>query len=301
MVAWISALADLDMGSVLLVLTQAGVYLGALLAVGAVLFRSLFPGAPDFVARSARRMGVLASAAALVLIHLKWPLQASYLGGGTLVAATDPVLLMLVVEGAFGVQLLLVAGGVVLLQSGLLPLRLPVSVKAVALVVGCLLILSAFAQVGHTVREPRALLAGLLMVHLLCVAFWLGALWPLFRLSHGQQGTDAAAILKRFGQVAALAVGLLVLAGVVLGWQLLGGLQPLFTTAYGQLLLVKLSAVALLLAFAAMNKFWLVPAFERGAPGAPRRLRRSILGEMVLAIMIVLVTALLTSVGTPAT
>ncbi|ABI55852.1 copper resistance D family protein [Alkalilimnicola ehrlichii MLHE-1] len=297
--AWVSALADQDAWSVLLILVDAGIYLGALLAVGSVLFRFVFRGGPDRAHQSARRMGALAAAAALVLLLLKWPLQAGFLGGGTLSAATDPMLLMMLLDGAFGIQLLLMAGGLVVLQFGLLRVPLPMPLRVVAATAGCALVLSAFVQVGHTVREPRTLLMGLLMLHLLCVAFWLAALPPLHQVSYGQDRWEAAAILRRFGQLATFAVGVLVVAGVALAWQLLGGLQPLLTTAYGQVLLGKVSAVGLLLLFAAMNKLWLVPAFENAAPAAPLRLRRSIRIEAVIAILIVLITALLTSVGTP--
>lgn len=58
--------------------------------------------------------------------------------------------------------------------------------------------------------------------------------------------------------------------------------------------------VALLLLLAASNKWRLVPAFERGEPRASQRLRRSIALEIGLVGLVLLVTAVLTTVSSPA-
>lgn len=118
-------------------------------------------------------------------------------------------------------------------------------------------------------------------------------------MSPGHRKRAAARILARFGRVAAAGVALLVLAGVVLAALLLGGIEPLIATAYGQFLLAKLVIVTLLLLLAATNKWLLVPAFERGDARAPRQLRRSIALEIALVTAILLVTAALTTVSSP--
>jgi putative copper export protein len=45
--------------------------------------------------------------------------------------------------------------------------------------------------------------AGLLMVHLLIVAFWFGGLWPLYVVSLRETPTQAAVVIERFSAVAA--------------------------------------------------------------------------------------------------
>jgi len=61
----------------------------------------------------------------------------------------------------------------------------------------------AFALTGHTSEHaPRALLAPLLCVHLLVVAFWFGALLPLFICSRHETRADAVALLRAFSGVA---------------------------------------------------------------------------------------------------
>ncbi|MGM0554309.1 MAG: copper resistance D family protein [Pseudomonadota bacterium] len=298
--AWWSALSEVNAWSIAMILVAAGFYLGALLASGVVLFRLVFPDLPDPERRAAIRMGAIAAGVAIALALLQWPLQAGYLGGGTIASAIDPMLLGVVFEGAPGTRLILAVSGLLLVQAILLDTRTLPAVSHGLSLAGVGLVMLAFVQVGHTVNEPRILLAGLLILHLLTAAFWIGSLRPLYRLAgHTGEAEDAARILARFGQVAMVGVGLLVLAGLVLAWWLLGGVTPLLTTGYGQFLLGKVGIVALLLLLAATNKWRLVPAFERREATASRRLRRSIALEMVLVGAILLVTAALTSVSSP--
>ncbi|MGM0672069.1 copper resistance D family protein [Thioalkalivibrio sp.] len=299
--AWLSTLAGVEPWTVAIILVTAGFYGGALLATGAVVFRLAFPDLPDPERRAASRFGAIAAWAAVVLALLQWPLQAGYLGGGGFGSAVDPALLGMVFEGAQGTRLILAVTGLLLMQAILLDARRLPGLGYGLSLAGVGLAMLAFVQVGHTVGEPRVLLGGLLVLHLLAVAFWVGSLWPLYRLAGSPPGeNDAARILARFGQLAAFGVGLLVLAGVVLASLLLGGITPLLTTSYGQLLIGKVLIVGLLLLLAATNKWRLVPAFERGEPRAPGRLRRSIALEGTLVAAILLVTAVLTTVSSPA-
>ena len=298
--AWMSALAGVEAWTVAMILVAAGFYLGALLASGAVLFRLAFPDLPDPERRAASRTGAIAAWLAIALVLLQWPLQAGYLGGGNVASAVDPMLLGIVFEGAQGTRLILAVAGLLLVQAILLDARTLPEVSHGLSLAGVGLVMLAFVQVGHTVGEPRILLAGLLILHLLAAAFWIGSLWPLYRLAgHPPEGGNAARILARFGQVAAFGVGVLVLAGVILAVLLLGGITPLFATGYGQFLIGKVLIVVLLLLLAAVNKWRLVPAFERAEATAPRRLRRSIALEVALVGGILLVTAVLTSVSSP--
>ena len=103
----------------------------------------------------------------------------------------------------------------------------------------------------------------------------------------------------QFGVIAAYAVGLLVAAGVTLSWLLSGSLSALFGTAYGWALLAKVALVTGLLGFAAFNKWRLVPALRSGDGMATAALRRSISAEMAVVVLILLVTATITSLTTP--
>lgn len=279
---------------------SAGFYAAALYAAGLCLFRLTFPESVDRLKRMLNLGTVVASVFAALLVLLKWPLQAIYLGGDRLAAAFDPVLLQMVFDGPQGTQLVTALAGLMLIQGALLDgarKRLWGRLLAMA---GVVLLITAFAQIGHTRDEPRWLLGGLLGIHLAAAAFWLASLPPLFRLAGTATQEQAAAVLARFGRIGAVFVPVLLLAGGVLAWLLAGGLVPLFTTGYGQLLLAKLGLVVVLLGFAAANKWRLVPAFAEGRPGAAVALRRSIVTEGVLVAVILLVTAVVTTVTSPA-
>ena len=161
---------------------------------------------------------------------------------------------------------------------------------------GSLAVAVSFAQVGHTLGEPRSALAILLVLHLLTAAFWVGALAPLRRAALSPEGAD---VLHHFGKIAAFGVGVLALAGVGLAYLLSGSVAAMIGTAYGLGLLIKVGIVAALLGLAALNKLRLVPALRADRPGAAQALRRSISWEMLAVVLILLATATITSVTTP--
>lgn len=293
-------LGDLDAWTLSLVIVSAAFYGSVLAAAGSVPLKLVFREMPASGQSLLATQLVIAAWLGIVLVLLQWPLQAAFLGGGTLASAFDPFLLAVIFDSAQGNRILLAVSGLVLLHAALLE-RVRIGLAAPVLgLLGAVLVLLAFVQVGHTRDEPRWLLAGLLLVHLAAVAFWIAALIPLHQLAgRGDDDRAIARLLSRFGRIAAGVVGLLLVAGAILGWMLLGGLLPLLTTGYGQLLSLKLLLVGILLGFAAWNKWRLVPAFERGDAAARARLRRSIRGEMLLVLAILLATALLTTTSSP--
>ena len=70
-------------------------------------------------------------------------------------------------------------------------------------------------------------------------------------------------------------------------------------TTYGRLLAVKLAVFVLLLGLAAFNRLRLTPALLAGDAGAGARLRRSIGLEFAAVLVILVVTAVLTTVASP--
>lgn len=293
-------MGGLDGWTLSLTLAYAAFFGSALVAAGSVPLMLIFREVPAAGQSALARQLAIAAWLAIALVLLQWPLQAAFLGGGTLASAFDPFLLELVFESPQGNRILFAVAGLLLLHAVLLGRGRASSALALVGVLGAFLVLLAFVQTGHTRDEPRWLLAGLLLVHLAAVAFWIAALYPLLRLtSRTDDQRGSASALERFGRVSIVSVGLLLAAGAVLAWMLLGGLGALFTSAYGQVLLVKLVLVATLLGFAAWNKWRLVPAFEQGDPQARARLRRSIRVEVLLFLSILLVTAFLTTTLSP--
>jgi copper resistance protein D len=159
---------------------------------------------------------------------------------------------------------------------------------------------TAFAWTGHThalgARMPAVLL---ICLHLLGAGFWLGALLPLLMIAENPDPARVTAATGRFGAAAALIVGVLLAAGFGLLWMLAGDWSNLWATAYGRGMSLKVSLVAGLLGFAAWNKWSLTPRLQAHDIRAAQSLRRSIKCELLLAGLILLVTAGLTTLTGP--
>jgi putative copper resistance protein D len=154
------------------------------------------------------------------------------------------------------------------------------------------------AVIGMLPQRPPwwALLLG---VHLLTAAFWLGALAPLGFIARQGDLTQIAASSSRFGAAAVFVLGAMIAAAATLLWLLLGGFANLAGSTYGRLATLKLAFVAGLLCLAAFNKLRLTPRLLDGDTGAVRSLRTSIRLELLLAALVLTVTAVLTSAAGP--
>jgi len=165
---------------------------------------------------------------------------------------------------------------------------------------GALLAAGSFAALGHVhALKPNGAATLLLILHLWCGAFWLGALWPLLEVARGGDDAQTAAVAARFGNIAVILVIALIAAGALLLYRLLGNVSELWTSAYGRMLSLKMLVVAALLCAAALNKLRLTPRLAAGDAEAGVHLRRSIGIEMILGGTILLVTAALTTLAGP--
>ncbi|GHD84848.1 copper resistance protein CopC [Streptomyces naganishii] len=241
---------------------------------------------------------------------------------------------------------------------------------AVVLALALALTWAASDHASAGVQVPAAMTSSVL--HLLAMAVWLGGLTALLTLLTALQRPAAAArepagettpaggadpardavetpaakapgtarfdvpgltsAVARFSRVAFASVAVLVLTGVYQSWRGLGSWTALAETAYGRLLLVKLVAVALLLAAAGLSRRWtarlvatdaeaavrgisrattaarervpqraggpsLPAAAEPAGPFAPdaqlRGLRRSVLTEVGVGVMVLVITTVL--------
>lgn len=287
-----TGLAPIDGVVVLAILAKALGYGAVLLAMGSVLFTALFAKrAEKSVLRLARHLAVGAAIVGLAVLALRFGIRAARISGMGFEGATDPMMLGFVWDSPLGTAAIWRGVG----ELAILAILLPRVGQWVALV-GCLAIVISFAHVGHSLGEPRAVLAVLLVLHLLAAAFWVGALLPLRKAAPTSTGAD---LLHHFGSVAAYGVAVLLVAGAALAWLLSGSVAALFGTAYGLGLLIKVVIVSALLGLAALNKLRFVPALRTEERGAEIALRWSISMEMLAAVLILFATATLTSVTTP--
>jgi len=158
----------------------------------------------------------------------------------------------------------------------------------------------SFAGVGH-IRGllPNAAPLLLLCMHLLCAAFWLGALGPLLIAARDGSDTHVALLASRFGKLALGVVVLLLAAGAGVLWAVIGDATQFWSSDYGRMMAMKLLIVAALLSIAAVNKLYLTPKLLSGHAKAVIRFRRSVILEMVIGALILLITATFTTVAGP--
>jgi copper transport protein len=168
-------------------------------------------------------------------------------------------------------------------------LRAPLLAGAAALVI------LAYATTGHVYAIGAAASAAL-AIHVACALFWVSALLPLLARLRDAEPAEA---MRRFSQLALPAVIVLVLAGAVIACLQVQHLNEMTTTAYGMALTAKLILVALALGCAAVNRWVLTPAIDRGDAGALRRAFVSIRVELVLLAGILALTAALGQLTPP--
>jgi copper transport protein len=135
-------------------------------------------------------------------------------------------------------------------------------------------------------------------VHLSAAMLWVGGLvqlavvvWP----ASPELRRDA---FLRFSRLATVLVALLVGAGTYLSVLRLPHLHDLWTSGYGHVLLVKLGLVCLALAWGAGHHFLAVPRIQR--EGIMGVLARTLVGESVVAMAVLLAAAILTDSKPPA-
>ena len=135
--------------------------------------------------------------------------------------------------------------------------------------------------------------------HLLAASIWIGGVVALAVVGLTMRRPDGfwPPVLRRFSAIATACVGAMILTGLWTAWIHLGPPRLLFTTLYGETLLVKLVLVLLLVGLGALNQFWLLPrvnAFRAAEGGtalsaALRHFRGVVAAEAVVGVLIALV------------
>ena len=279
------------MAELINIILRLALYVDLLLLFGVALFALYNVNAPlrfKPLLRGLALLGALLSVAGLLLMT-------SAMSGETELAALWPHLQMMLLETDVGLAwaLRMIALIVVLVQPG----------KWLASMAGAVA-LSSLAWSGHGAMDEGWLrlwhfLSDIL--HLLAAGAWLGGMLALVLLTRG--GVDEArtrllaAAVKRFEWIGAAIVLTLSVSGVVNYLFIVGPrLDDVLLGTYGMLLAIKVLLFAAMLVLAALNRFHLGPALERsirdGQHGiAANALRRSVLLELGLALLIVALVA----------
>ena len=137
-------------------------------------------------------------------------------------------------------------------------------------------------------------------IHLLAAAIWVGGLLSLFHairfIRDARLGVELQrCALERFSLVGFIAVLLIVASGLLNSWFLVGSLNALLHSTYGQVLLVKVACFLFMVALALLNRLFLMPRLAGAGDGEEplRLLLRSVAVEQVFAILVVAIVSLL--------
>ncbi len=158
--------------------------------------------------------------------------------------------------------------------------------------------LAVLLEAGHSHAFAMAHGVSLLLLsqalHLLAAGAWLGELLPLLAVVRRAPLDVAYRVLKRFSPIALLCVAILAATALLQGAVLSGGIERLFGTDYGAVLLLKLALFVTLIALGANNRLRLTPALASADGEATRRaLVLSIGIETAIGLLVVLAAAAL--------
>jgi len=243
----------------------------------------------DAVGRRLRIPGILAIGVAAATVLTALPVEAAQIGEGWRDAidlgTLHDVLFETTVGSAWTVQavcaLLLVVSAMFARQARR---------TAVAATSG--LLLASLALAGHAVMQAGT--QGFAHIandalHVLAGGAWLGALVPLLpilaALDDPRCRTEASVALRRFSNAGHVAVGVVLVSGLINTLLVLGHLPLDWSSPYQALLAAKTALVALMTGLAVANRYVFVPRLKRRRPEMTTALRIATIAEIALGLL----------------
>ncbi|MEP2946105.1 MAG: CopD family protein [Lentilitoribacter sp.] len=280
-----------DVWSISIIIIKFISYAATLLSAGSFLFAVILK--PD-AKLSTKSWNILAIVLAIIASFLLIPLNVGLFNDDGFSGMFDFEIFKIVIDSPIGDSTLYRILGLIILLIGLRFIGILYNfIGAIAV----LIIGWSFTQIGHLSNIEPSLIKLLLILHLLGVAYWIGAFIPLYRAANGLlPDNETADLAHRFGQLAVYIVVGLFIGGVIMAFNLLASPSQLFSTVYGRTLGFKILIFFALLGLAALNKLRLVPALKTSQPNATTRLQQSIMLESLLVATIFIITAILTTV-----
>lgn len=269
------------------------VFVVALQAAGAALFRIALGPLPDRVAARVDRIVILSSILTILAVVVRSVLEPARMAGG-LSGVSDAFLWTLFWQSDVARAQALRLVGAFLLVGALLRGR-----QRIRYVdwVGIALIVASFATMGHTRSHAGTVLLGMLLtVHVGVAAYWFGALVPLLIVLRTASTAEGVRLLGAFSRIAVRAVPVLFAAGLALATLLIASVAGL-GTPYGRLVTLKLALFLLLLGLAAANRYRWTTRFA--LDGNSVRLQRSIVAEWLVMLVLLGATAVMTTYFSP--
>ena len=270
-------------------------FVAVLQAAGVAMFLWLFSRSLATSAGKIRSLGVSAAIAGGVFTFAYHLVQPAWMTGSFSGMFDGSLHAMLLISDAGATTAIRILGLVMLV----LGLPKPTRLGEASSLIGATLIVVSFGLMGHTAaHDQRWILVTLLVVHLLIIAFWFGALLPLYMAAARETVADNASIIENFSAIAAWLVPIIFVAGLGMSILLLEEIDNLWT-AYGVSLLAKVSGFVVLMGLATLNKWRFAPAIAAGHAPALRNFQRSVAAEWGLIIAVLVVTAVMTGLFSP--
>ncbi|MBL1241814.1 MAG: CopD family protein [OCS116 cluster bacterium] len=282
---------DFSIWSVLLIVTKMTLYISSFLAVGSVVFLASFRTVQNDIFAATKRLIYISVPLAIISSIGFLLVQTGYIMEDGVAGMFDIEMLEMFLQENIGSSLYMRVVGVALLLLAVVFMPQQYWLHGIF----AILVAASFAMIGHATGDNQIYTTILLVIHLLAVSFWLGALWPLYLSANQPEGAD---MLERFGKIASIVVPLLIVVGVLFAIYIVGSVSALFDSSYGISLLVKVGIVGLLLGLASLNKIYFVPQIAAQNRQAVKWLRLTIMVEAAAFLAIFALTAALTTVMT---
>jgi len=158
-----------------------------------------------------------------------------------------------------------------------------------------LLLVGGLSLSGHDAVDPgsswRTEAAD--WVHIGAASLWVGGLATMVGLLWWGAPELRRVAFRRFSQLATVLIVLVLGAGVYLSLVRLPHLSDLWSQRYGQVLLVKIGLVCFALLWGAFHHFVVRPALDRADHGFLGRVGRSLAGESLVGVSVLLAAAVL--------
>lgn len=173
--------------------------------------------------------------------------------------------------------------------------------------IGAVVLAVTPALSGHAVAVPDTAPLSVLAdtVHVLGASGWIGTLALIFfagipalrPLPAGEFEHGVALLVRAFSPVALVCAAALALSGVFAAWVHLGSVAALWQPGYGRTLAIKLGLLGIVGVTGLYNWRRVTPTLETSLGVA--RLRRTVIVELSVAVMVLLATAVLVATPTP--
>ena len=171
-------------------------------------------------------------------------------------------------------------------------LRVPAPVFTTAALLAPVVAGVAISASGHAgAADPQWLTRTALVIHIAAIAAWVGALQPLFALLAVNDDATRVSLVRFSRRAVPVPVALLFGSGIALATVQLGPPGAQWLSAYGIVLAAKLSLVCLVMGIACYNRWVLTAPAARGEFRAVRHLRRAIVVETMLIVLVLVLTS----------